>query len=372
MNKRNKYTIVAMLLLLVITPTVVIAQNLNSTNYQIEDPTFDGGGESSSSTNYQSRDSISDVESGDSQSTNFKNPSGFQPGAYPGIPGTPTLVNTGGLLYNALDFVVDVGVGQQSDTTFAIAISSDNFVTTQFIQTTGTLGSSEAWQNYAGWNSGTGERVTGLSPSTTYKIKVKASYGSGTNAADSESGYSPEASATTAAPSLVVSIAGVSSGVSVGGLTTTVSSTSTTMGFGSLTIGDGNPNIAAQTITVTTNASGGYTTTARQDGALRTTTGDTIAPVSGTNASPVAFGTGVTTGRFGYHSTDSSLCTGTASRFSTNDTYAQLDTIPYEVACNVTPVTSEQTSLVYKLVIGSLQEAGNYQNIVTYITTATY
>ena len=172
MNIRNKYTIAAMLLLLVITPTVVIAQNLNSTNYQIEDSTFDGGGESSSSTNYQSRDSISDVESGDSQSTNFKNPSGFQPGAYPGIPGTPTFVNTGGVLYNALDFIVDVGVGQQTDATFAIAISSDNFVTTQFIQTTGTLGSSEAWQNYAGWNSGTGERVTGLSPSTTYKIKV--------------------------------------------------------------------------------------------------------------------------------------------------------------------------------------------------------
>lgn len=369
---RNKYFFILLLATFLLPPSAVIAQTLNSPNYRLEDSTFDGGGESSSSTNYSSRDSISDVESGDSQSTNFKNPSGFQPGAYPGIPAPPTLTNTSGNLYNALDFIVATGNGQQSDTTYAIAISGDNFVTTRFIQADDTLGTVEAWQTYAGWNSGTGERVTGLSPSTTYKIKVKASYGSGSSAVDSESGYSLETSATTAAPSLVVSIAGVSSGVLVGGLTTTDTSTSTTMGYGSLTIGDGSPNIAAQTITVTTNATGGYTATVQQDGHLRTNQSDSISTVSGTNATPAAFGTGVTTGRFGYHSTDSSLCTGVASRFSTDDTYAALDTIPYEVACSTGPVTNEQTNLVYKLVIGTLQEAGNYQNILTYITTATY
>lgn len=354
-------------------PHLLIAQTMSGSTYQLENSTFDGGGESSSSTDYSSRDSIAgSVQSGDSQSTNYKNPAGFEQGAYPGVPGQPTFVNTGGTLYNSLDFVVVTGDGQQSDTTYAIAISSDNFATTNFIQSDDTVGPAEAWQTYSGWSSGSGERVTGLLPNTTYKIKVKASYGSGSNANDLESGYSLEASATTAGPSLVVLISGVSSGVVISGLTTTVSSTATTMGFGSLTIGDAFPNIAGQTVTVTTNATGGYTSTAQEDGLLRTGTGDQIAAVSGTNASPSAFGTGVTTGRFGYHTTDTSLCTGSSSRFTANDTFAALDTLPYEIACSTGPVTSEVTSIVYKLVVGNIQEAGNYQNIVTYITTATY
>lgn len=371
MKIKVNLTILSILLFFV--PVVVLAQTMSGTNYKVENSTFDGGGQPSSSTNYSSRDSIGGaVQDGDAQSTNYKNPSGFQPGAYPGVPGQPTFTNTGGNLYNSLDFVVVKGDGQQSDTTYAIAISDDNFVTTKYIQVDDTVGTTEAWQDYAGWNSATGERVTGLSPSTTYKIKVKASYGSGSNAEHTESGYSVTASASTVGPSLVVLISGVASGTTIAGLTTNVASTATTMGFGSLTLGDGSPNISAQKITVTTNATGGYTTTIQQDGNLRTGLGDQISTVSGTNASPSAFGTGVTTGRFGYHTTDSSLCTGTAGRFSSNDTFASLDTLPYEVACSTGPVTSEATDILYKLVVGSLQEAGNYQNVVTYITTATY
>lgn len=366
-KKLNRKLFLATALIFLIIPTVVVAQTLSSPNYNVEDSSLDGGGESSSSSNYRSNDSISDVETGESSSTNYKTVPGFQPGAYPGIPATPTLTNTGGTLYNSLDFIVATGDGQQTDTNYAIAISSDDFVTTFFIQTDDTLGTTEAWQTYSGWNSGTGERVTGLSPSTTYKIKVKARYGP-----DSESGYSQTATASTVAPSLTVSIAGVSSGNTIAGLTTTVTSTATAMGFGSLTVGDGSPNIAAQTVTVTTNATGGYTTTVRQNQNLTSDNADTIATVSGTNASPAVFGTGVTMGRFGYHTTDSSLCTGTGNRFSSNDTFAALDTTPYEIACSVNAVTNEATSMVYKLVIGTLQEAGNYQNVITYISTATY
>ncbi len=372
MNNLSGKFLYVLLCAVLLLPSITYAETLNSTNYNIEGATLDGGGESSSSSNYTSNDSISGEESGSSSSTNYKNPSGFETVAYPGVPGTPTLTNTGGTLYNSLDFVITTGDGQQTDTTYAIAISSDNFATTYFIQSDDTLGTVEAWQTYTGWNSGTGERVTGLAPSTTYKIKVKASYGSGSNAADSESGYSQIATASTTAPSLTVAIGGVASGTSVAGLTTTVTSSPTSIGFGSLTIGDASPNIAAQTVTVSTNATGGYTSTVAQDQDLTSTNSDTIATVSGSNASPAAFGTGVTTGRFGYHSTDSLLCTGSTSRFSVNDTYAALSTTPYEVACNTGPVSGEVTSIVYKLVIGTLQEAGDYQNRVTYITTATF
>ncbi len=367
MNTHNNIKILLLIICILFPPVVVMAQTLGGSNYQVEDSSLDGGSDSSSSTNYSSRDSIGDVETNSTNSTNYKTTPGFEPGAYPGIPAQPTLTNTGGTLYNSLDFIVATGAGQQQDTNYAIAISSDNFTTTYFIQTDDTLATTEAWQDYTGWNSGTGERVVGLSPNTTYKIKVKARYG-----ADSESGYSLTATATTAGPSLSVTVSGVSSGTTIAGLSTTVTSTATSIGYGSLTIGDASPNIAAQTITVTTNATGGYTATVQQDGNLRTTVGDQISVVSGTNISPAIFGTGVTTGRFGYHTTDSTLCTGTTSRFSSNDTYAALDTTPYEIACSNGAVTNEQTQVVYKLVIGTLQQAGNYQNAITYITTATY
>lgn len=370
--KQKQYYLGLLLVITLLLPQTVIAETLSSSNYSIEGATLDGGGESSSSTNYSSRDSISGEESGPATSTNYKSTGGFENVAYPGVPAVPTLTNPGSALYNSLDFIIATGDGQQTDTTYAIAISSDDFVTTYFIQSDDTLGAAPAWQTYAGWGSGTGERVTGLSPSTTYKIKVKASYGTGSNAADSESGYSQTASAATSAPTLSVAVSGVNSGTSVSGLTTTATSTSTNIGFGSLTIGDANPNVAAQTVTVTTNATGGYTTTAEQNQALTSSNGDSITPVTGTNAAPSAFGTGVTTGRFGYHTTDSALCTGTSSRFTVNDTFAALSTTPYEIACSTGPVTSEATQIVYKLVVGALQEAGDYQNSVTYITTATY
>jgi hypothetical protein len=361
-----KLKLIAAIAIMLLIPGVVIAQTTSSTNYQVEDGTFDGGGESSSSTNYTSRDSIGDFSDDGSQSTNYKVFAGFELPAYPGIPAVPTLTNTGGTLYNSLDFVMATGNGQQTDTTYAIAISSDNFTTTNYIQTDDTVGSTAAFQTYANWNSSTGERVTGLSPSTTYKIKVKARYG-----ADSESGWSQEASATTTAPDLTIVFAGVSSGTTVGGVTTTTTSLTNSIAFGSLTINSA--KTAAHQVTVSTNATSGYASTVLQNNALQTTGGaNSIPPISGTNGSPSAWVGGFSTGAFGYHTTDSLLCTGTTGRFSSNDTYAQLTTTPLEVACNTGPVTNDITYLIFKIEIGSLQPNGSYQNTVTYITTAQF
>lgn len=351
---------------LLLVPSVVLAQSVNSTNYKVEDGTFDGGGVTSSSTNYTSRDSIGDLSADQVNSTNYRTFAGFQLPAYPGIPATPTFTNTGGTLYNALDFVVATGNGQQVDTTYAIAISSDNFVTTNYIQADDTVSTTPVFQTYVNWSSGTGERVVGLSPSTTYKIKVKARYG-----VDSESGWSQEASATTAGPNLTITFSGVSSGTTVGGVTTTTTSTTNAISYGSLTINSA--KTASHQVTVTTNAANGYTTTIQQDGHLRNGT-DQIDPVSGTNASPAAWVPGVSAGEFGYHTTDTLLCTGSTSRFApaTSDTYAQLTTSPLEVACSTGPVTVETTDVIFKLEVGSTQPNGNYQNIVTYITTAQF
>ncbi|QQS22947.1 hypothetical protein IPM19_00015 [bacterium] len=364
-----KANLIAILMILFL-PTLALAQNMNSTNYQVEGGTFDGGGESSSSTNYTSRESIGDLSSEGSNSTNFNIFAGFIRPAYPGVPGTPTLVNTGGTMYDSLDFVVSTGVGQQSDTMYAIAISTDDFATTNFIQADDTVGPNEAWQTYTSWGGGSGETVVGLTPGLTYKIKVKASYGSGSDAGDTETGYSQTASATTAGPNLSITFLAVGAPDTVDSISVDTDSTTNAIAYGSLSVNV--PKIAAHGITVTTNATAGYATTLLQDGHLRTGSGLDISAVSGTNASPAAWPGSVTTGAFGYHASDDTLCTGTSGRFVTTNTYAALTTSPEEVACSAGPVTSETNYVIFKLEIGNIQPSGNYQNIVTYITTAQF
>jgi hypothetical protein len=362
-------TRLASIVLLMAMPLAAQAETLNSTNYQIENPSIDIGGGTSSSTNYTSQDSVGDHNDSGSSSSNFKSLFGFLWHASPGVPGQPTLTNTGGNLYSSLDFVVNTG-NNPDDATYAIAISSDDFATTNYIQTDDTVGSSQVWQTYANWGGVSGERVTGLLPNTTYKIKVKASFGSGSNAADSETAFSVTANAATANPSMTVSFSGINSGTSVAGETTNVNTGANSIPFGSLVVST--PKVAAHKTTVTTNASGGYTTTIQQDGNLRTTSGVEIGVVSGTNASPAAWNTGITAGEFGYHTTDSVLCTGSTNRFSSNNTFARLTTSAEEVACSSAAVTAEETTVVYKLEIGSLQPSGSFQNRLTFITTAKY
>ncbi len=359
---RTLFIIVCIILISGVHP--VLAETLGSTNYEV-DASIDSGGESASSTNYTGRESIGGSSDSSASSTNFSVFPGFIQHAYPGVPAQPTLTNTGGTLYNALDFIVATGNGQQSDTTYAIAISSDDFATTSFIQTDDTVGSNAIWQTYTNWGGGSGERVTGLASGTTYKIKVKARYGTNT-----ESAYSVTASATTSSPSLTITFVGVNSGTTLDGETTTITSTTNGISYGSLI--PGTPSIAAHQVTVSTNATGGFTTTVQQDGNLRTNTSKEIATVSGTNAAPATWPGSITTGRFGYHSSDEDLCTGTTTRFSTNNTWAALASTPYEVGCNTGPVTGETTTVTYKLEVGNVQEAGQYANVVTYITTAQF
>lgn len=356
--------IIAMVVLTLVCASPVMAETLNSTNYQVENPVIDSGGGLSNSTNYQSVDAVGDVSDTGSSSTNYKSLLGFIWSAHPGVPGVPTLTNTGGTLYNSLDFIVATG-SNSTDSLFAVAISADNFVTTNYIQTDDTLATTEAWQTYANWSSGTGERVVGLLPSTSYKIKVKARHG-----LDTDTGFSSTASAATAAPSMTISFAGVNSSTVVAGETTTITSTANAIPFSSLIVGT--PAVAAHTVTVTTNAASGYTTTIQEDHDLQTTASKTISSVSGTNASPTAWPGSVSTGAFGYHTTDSVLCTGSTNRFSANNTFAAITTSPLEVACNTANVSAEAITVVYKLQIGGLQSAGSYQNTLTFITTSQF
>jgi len=184
-------------------------------------------------------------------------------------------------------------------------------------------------------------------------------------------------------PTLTFTVASVASSGTVNSATTTVSSTNTTIPFGTLT--SGNPAISAQDLTVTTNASSGYTITASNaattSGApLQSAAGDNIDTFSGTNASPTTWsapaGTSanVNTGYFGYTTNDATLCTGTASRFTSSggNKWAGTTTTGQEVACNTTGVSSEVTRIGYQAEINDLQPAGSYTGTVILIATPTY
>lgn len=118
------------------------------------------------------------------------------------VPTAPTFTNPSNY-YNKLNIIINAG-GNPSDTKFAVAISSDNFITTNYVQSDNTVGSvlgAEDYRTYASFGSASGINIIGLAASTTYKVKVKAMQGKFT-----ETEYGPTATAATVSPTLSFNI----------------------------------------------------------------------------------------------------------------------------------------------------------------------
>ncbi|MCX7997198.1 MAG: hypothetical protein N2691_05625 [Patescibacteria group bacterium] len=179
-------------------------------------------------------------------------------------------------------------------------------------------------------------------------------------------------------PTLTFTVTGVSSGSTVNGATTDVTTTATTVPFGTLSSGD--PSIAAHDLTVVTNAVNGYTITVRGLTAPVLQAGsENIDEFTGTNASPVNWsapsGTtaSVNTGYFGYTTNDSTLGTGTANRFTNSGpNWAGTTTTAAEVAYSPTGVTTETTRIGWRAEVNGLQPAGAYSGTVVLVATPTY
>lgn len=178
-------------------------------------------------------------------------------------------------------------------------------------------------------------------------------------------------SLTTKGTTLTFSISGLSSGVSTEGVTTDITTTSTSVPFGNLTAGS--PVEGAQRLSITTNAVYGYKVYVAESQVMTDTAADTMSTVSGTNASPSAFAiSGGSHSAYGYHSGDDILSSGTTGRFAVNDTFAKFTTGSEEAAFNSGPVTSETTDMVYKIEVDSSQPAGSYQSSIVYIASPTF
>jgi hypothetical protein len=223
----------ALLSLFAIVPT--------STNYTLNSYDFGNGSDSSTSTNY-SLHSQAGSNGGTYTSTNYALPAGVMASTTVPTPPAPTFTNPD-TSYTRLQLVLNVGTFP-SDTKYAIAISTDNFATTKYVQTNQTVGTSFTatnYQTYGAWGGVSGFWVLDLANNTTYQVKVAALQGAATG-----SGFGPSASATTSEPSVTFGVTTSLTG------TPPFNSTFTNMPAGSVVSADAAINTA-----ITTNASQG-------------------------------------------------------------------------------------------------------------------
>lgn len=172
----------------------VLAQS--STNYKLNGYSFgSGGGYDNASTNYKVEGVVGQEDLGDMSSTNYGLGSGLIFAQQANVPSAPTFVNDTGTQYNKLKITINKWVGDPTDAKYAVAISTDSFATTQWVQSDFTVGSvlgPEDFQTYTSWGGASGTYIIGLIPSTTYAVKAKSTQGNYT-----ESGLGPSASAAT-------------------------------------------------------------------------------------------------------------------------------------------------------------------------------
>jgi hypothetical protein len=165
-----------------------------SPNFNLQEWGFGGGGtEQSESTNYRIHGELNQGEGNQLQSDNYALGPGSEYALMADVAPAPTLANEA-LWYNKLKLTINPGPNP-SDSTFAVAISPDNFTTTYYLQSDNTLGDTlgtEDWRTYTAWGGATGTMIIGLSQDTTYTVKVKSEQGQFT-----EAPWGPTASAAT-------------------------------------------------------------------------------------------------------------------------------------------------------------------------------
>lgn len=180
---------------------------------------------------------------------------------------------------------------------------------------------------------------------------------------------SGQAVSLTVDPSIAFTVAGVANAQLVNGATTTVTSTATTIPLGTVTTAAN--AIAAQDLTVTTNAGSGYTVYTRYT-AAPTSGANTIAAWTGTNGVPTTF-SAAGTAAFGYTTNDATLGTGTANRFtSVGNVWSGFTTSNLEVAYGAAAVSSDVTRVGYQVGIAATTPAGTYTTTVILTATPTY
>ncbi len=216
----------------------VFAAFSSSTHYNLNSYSVGPvGTDNSHSTTYYTQSTGSEVSGNRTTSTHYTGSSGGVQTEQLSVPDAPTVSNGGGSYYNQLLATLNNSAGTSnypSDVIFSIGVSTANCFTSasvgsgavKFVQTGGTLSTSQFYQSYSAWGSSSGTTVTGLSPSTTYYVAVAAEQGQFTNTE-----YGASASSTTAASSGIVSFSVSPSSLSFTNLLPGTVYTSSTVSF---------------------------------------------------------------------------------------------------------------------------------------------
>lgn len=328
----------------------------SSTNYKIQSYSFGGGGtRNSTSTNY-SLFGISGDITGKTSSTTYTARNGLNYMLQVNVPTAPTVSNPG-TTYDRLKLVINTS-SNPTDATYAVSISSDNFVSDiRFVKSDNTVGSTLAisdYRTYTNWGAASGVFVTTLKPNTTYYFKVKARQGK-----YAESNYGPVASVATSNPTLTFALS------------------SSTLTFQTPTAGNNYTDSSeSTTVTTSTNAYNGYSVYAHETQSLTAPGGKTIADYTSPNSAPTTWsGTG-----FGYTTNDTNLTgSGGVNRFASATKYAGFtqaqfgdivadDTGPVQSS----PISNEQFTISYRVTVTGATQAGTYTNTIIYAIAAAY
>ena len=197
-------------------------------------------------------------------------------------------------------------------------------------------------------------------------------------------------------PSLTFTIAGAASGASRCGTTTDVTTTATGVPFGSVSLAAFND--ASQTLSAVTNGDGGYAVTMISDDQLSVGGDHTTEIVNTdcdsencTDATSGEWSTENDVSGFGFsiqnvdastvpfeYSTATGNCTGTycarmiPSTATASETPDDSDTALSIMSKTTIPTTTEDMYVCYRLTVATTQTAGDYENNITYVATATF
>ncbi len=186
-------------------------------------------------------------------------------------------------------------------------------------------------------------------------------------------------------PQISFRIFGIGSGTSACGTATGVTTTATSVPFGSLQISAFTD--AAQGMALSTNALNGYVVTAKENDQLAnggvTCTGDGSAVAaciidsnaSGIGVSTAAAWSSTTYKGFGYTLQDPN--TTVTEAFNNSNGYrifadAQASINPITIVSDTVPADNDNWYVCYRAIVSATQAAGNYENYITYTATATF
>jgi hypothetical protein len=329
-----------------------------STNYTLK--SYDigtGGNSSSSSTNYKLNGASGAQSTTLQTSTNYDVVSGVNATESADVPSAPALTNPSSY-YDKLKLVLNIG-GSPSDTKYLIAISSDGFITTNYIQTDHTAASSQAitnYQTYTTWGGASGFNILGLNPATTYRVKIKAIQGN-----FSGSSFGPIATAATVSPSLTLSLA-----------TTLTATPPFPVGFSTLAPGVVTNGAADAIVSLTTNADNGGSIYTRDTntGLLSTLMSSTIP--SATADLSVA-GTGYGLQVISASQTAGGPFTSVSPFNGSANTVGGLTTTYQPILTTASPITSGNgTVRLMAKASFATPSASDYADVVTFIVAMTF